>query len=289
MKDGIADAVVVDDGSDVVESGRIADVVMQYGMNECITFVQVAHGGAAAARNYGINLAKGDFIWCVDADDTILAESVQPLVDDLKAMSSDASLFHIGDMLAMHSAEETLPTPAIEPDKTMLCNPLQLVFPQGTIADHTTNIYRRSWLSEHPELRYPEDMQLLEDTVFALKVVEAATLCSTNSSYRFYVRHTYQPSSTSGAWAAERSSRFTVDICRFFRFLKDYADRHSDHPYVLRFYERYRYVYLRVMAVKGCAWSDIRQLMNIVGPVRSCQRPFYRLFTFICRTLRPKR
>ena len=167
--------------------------------------------------------------------------------------------------------------------------PLRHLRPRTSITDHTTNIIRRSWLAEHPELRYADDMSLLEDTVFSLGVVEAAGSCLCNDSYRFYCNRTYNASSTAGAWAEGRSRRFTVDICRFFRFLRQFAERHTQSENVQQFYERYRYVYLRVMAVKGCPWSDISSVMAIVGRVRWYQLPLYRLFTFLCRLLRSKR
>lgn len=278
LESGMAEIVAIDDGSDeplsVSGSG--------------IRLIRIEHRGAAAARNAGIDIAQGDFIWPVDADDTIVTECIQPLVNDLKTMPPDAALFHIGDMLTLSRPDGTLPSVEPQADRTRQCSPLQLLFPRSSIADHTTNIIRRQWLIEHPDIRYPEDMHLLEDTVFALNVVEEATLCCTNATYRHYVRQTYYPSSTEGAWSVQRSNRFTDDICRFFTFLKQYVKRHDDEE-IQRFYQRYRYVYLRVMAVKGCAWSDICRLMVIVGPVRRCQWPFYRLLAFICRTLRTKR
>ena len=286
---GTAEAVVVDDGSTDDEARRLDEIVARYEKSETVTLVRIAHSGAAAARNAALNYAKGEYVWFVDADDTILSAYAFPLVDDLRSMPPSVSFFHIGDMLTIDTPDGVPPNISPQASLTSQCLPLQLVFPRGSVADHTTNIIRRQWLEEHQDIRYPEDMQLLEDTVFALRVVEAATLCCYNSSYRLYVRHTYHSSLTAGAWSAQRSSCFTMDICRFFRFLKEYVGRHGDYVDVRRFYERYRYVYLRVMAVKGCPWNDICQLTDVVGAVRCHQRPFYRLLAFLCKILRRKR
>ena len=275
---GDAEVVAVDDGSEVP-------------LAECcdgVRIVRLSHRGAAAARNAGIDAALGDFLWFVDADDTVECDGIQCLLDDLRAVPDDVPLFHIGAMVAQRRPDAKNPPCRSDATSTRRCKPLQLVRPHSSITDHTTNIIRRSWLMQHPELRYPEDMSLLEDTVLCLRIAETAGSCLCNDSYSFYRHHTYYPSSTAGAWSTERSSAFTGDICRFFALLKEFAYRHSDTEAPL-FYNRMRYVYLRVMAVKGCPWGDIGRLMDVVGPVRRCQKPFYRLFAFLCRILRPKR
>ncbi|MBR4176268.1 MAG: glycosyltransferase [Bacteroidales bacterium] len=279
LEAGVAEAVAVDDGS---------EVPLRF---DCVglRIIRQQHRGAAAARNAGIAAAQGDFVWPVDADDVVLADGIQCLLDDLKSMPAEVPLFHIGAMVTQARRGERPAVASPDASLTRQCVPLSLLRPRTSITDHTTNIIRRSWLTEHPELRYADDMSLLEDTVFSLGVVEAAESCLCNDSYRFYCNRTYNVSSTAGAWAANRSRRFTADICRFFRFLRLFADRHSQSENVQQFYERYRYVYLRVMAVKGCPWSDISSLMDVVGRVRWYQLPLYRLFACLCRLLRSKR
>ncbi len=278
LSGGVAEIVAVDDGS-------LQPLAMTA---EGLRIVRIEHRGAAAARNTGIDNAIGEFLWFVDADDAVDTEGIGALIDDLKAMPADVSFFHIGDIVAQNSPDEVAQPCRPDASSTRRYNPIMLVRPHGSIADHTTNIIRRSWLAEHTELRYPEEMSLLEDTGFSLRVVEAASGCLCNDTYRFYRRRTYHPSLTAGAWSVRRSALFTTDICLFFTFLKDYADRHTDSA-VPQFYVRMRYVYLRVMAVKGCPWTDLERTMSVVGPVHRCPMPVYRLFACLCRTLRPKR
>ncbi|MBP5190826.1 MAG: glycosyltransferase [Bacteroidales bacterium] len=276
---GKAEVVVVDDGSDIPPSeGR------------GIRLVRRPHCGAAAARNAGIEAAQGKYLWFVDADDVICTDGIECLIDDLESLPDDLQFFHIGAMMTQEDEKTPVNNhpSTINPQLTTSKSPLSLVVPHGSVTDHTTNIIRGSWLKEHPELRYPEYMSLLEDTVFCLNVVEAAERCLCNDSYHFYVRRVYHPSSTSGPWSAGRSSRFTDDICSFFTFLRNYADRHTDST-VPAFYDRMRYVYLRVVAVKGCPYSDLQRLMEIVGKPRKCPLFIYRFIAFLCRTLRPKR
>ena len=50
--------------------------------------------GAAAARNYGLKIAKGEYIWFVDADDTIRADAIAKLLS--KAAETSADMVMLG-------------------------------------------------------------------------------------------------------------------------------------------------------------------------------------------------
>ena len=275
LDEGIADVVAVDDGSDmplVVDS-------------EGVVVLHLPHRGVAAARNAGLLAATGDFVWFVDADDSIDTDGIDLLVDDLKKMPDDVPFFHIGRMATVKRTGKYEECGNPDGSRTEDCVPLNLLRPRCSIVDHTTNIVRRTWLQEHGDLRYPEGMSLLEDTVLSLSVIEAAGRCFANSTYRFYRHHIYRASATAGAWSAERSRRFTVDICRFFGFLGEYCKKH-DAEAIMAFYERYRYVYLRVVAVKGCPTDDLKRVLDCLGPLRRCPRWVYMVFAFMCRLFR---
>lgn len=50
--------------------------------------------GAAAVRNYGVSKANGEYIWFIDADDTIAENSIKLLID--KALKSKADIVMMG-------------------------------------------------------------------------------------------------------------------------------------------------------------------------------------------------
>ncbi|MEH1931338.1 glycosyltransferase family 2 protein [Nostoc sp.] len=62
--------IVVDDGS----TDNTHELIKPY--LSCICFIQQKHGGLASARNAGLQLAKGDFIALLDADDLWLPEKL---------------------------------------------------------------------------------------------------------------------------------------------------------------------------------------------------------------------
>ena len=71
------EVLLVDDGSPD-KSGEICD---EYAAKyDCIRVKHISNGGAAVARNRGIDMAKGEFIMFVDSDDTIESDMLAELV-----------------------------------------------------------------------------------------------------------------------------------------------------------------------------------------------------------------
>ncbi|MBR5657545.1 MAG: glycosyltransferase [Prevotella sp.] len=68
LDEGIYEVVVIDDGS--IDNG--VEIVKVYAeKHKNLRLLQQANQGASAARNRGIEAAKGEYIWFVDADDRI--------------------------------------------------------------------------------------------------------------------------------------------------------------------------------------------------------------------------
>jgi glycosyltransferase involved in cell wall biosynthesis len=64
--------IVVDDGS----RDRTADVARRFASNE-VKVVSMENKGAAAARNYAMQLSQGDYIQWLDADDLLLPDKIE--------------------------------------------------------------------------------------------------------------------------------------------------------------------------------------------------------------------
>src|SRR5512146_3219762 len=65
------EVIVVDDGS----TDHTLDVLAPY--RERIRLVQLPHGGPCIARNAGLDLARGEFVMFLDADDIIEPDKVE--------------------------------------------------------------------------------------------------------------------------------------------------------------------------------------------------------------------
>ena len=71
--------IVVDDGSDISPTNAL----MQYG--EDIIYVRQKHSGLSAARNMGINMARGRYLQFVDGDDRLMTEPYNHCLDLLRS------------------------------------------------------------------------------------------------------------------------------------------------------------------------------------------------------------
>ena len=83
-KDG--EILTIDNGS----TDDSAKILKDYQKNnKSIRVLHCNTPGAAAVRNYGAKNAKGDYIWFVDADDTVTDDSVSLLLDKAKETKAD--------------------------------------------------------------------------------------------------------------------------------------------------------------------------------------------------------
>ena len=83
------EVILVDDGSSDT-SGRICD---DYSWKDSrVRVVHQKNGGVSRARNAGIDLANGEFISFIDADDTIRSNHFHALYSLLEQSNSDISI-----------------------------------------------------------------------------------------------------------------------------------------------------------------------------------------------------
>ncbi|MEO1144456.1 MAG: glycosyltransferase family A protein [Cyanobacteria bacterium J06638_22] len=83
--------LVIDDGS----SDRTAEIAQTYSERDSrITLIQQPNGGVAAARNSGIQQAKGEFIAPVDADDVWHPEAVALMVQRFDTASEETGVVY---------------------------------------------------------------------------------------------------------------------------------------------------------------------------------------------------
>ncbi len=240
--------VVVDDGSD--------DAVT-VSREEGVRLIRQPHGGASVARNAGIDVASGRFVWFFDADDCVDPDAFAALLSALRALPDDAELFHTGPM-----REVADNTNHLEPTGTTVQSSVaEILVPRSGCLDHTTYLISRTLLQCRPELRYPEGRSLLEDSLFVLRLLDAALVVYVNERLRPYLRKTSRHSVTAGSWSREQCRRWLPDIEAFFTAFAAFGVRHPDYQ-LKDLYNRYCYLYLRVLAVKGCPWTLLRDFRD---------------------------
>lgn len=248
---GDVQLVVVDDGSNPQQASAVGEVVKEIG-EKSVVLIRAEHRGAAAARNVGIAHAEGRFLWFVDADDTVNTAHFKALLQTLAALPAEVQLFHTGNYHTMTRPDATPLLASPKPDALRPATLAMVLLPQSGCLDMFTWLVATEWLRANPMLRFPEEHSLLEDSMLVLRMLDSAAVMMENSTLTPYLHHVYAASTTSGAWSPQCCADRMVDIIAFFDAFRTFVLWHSSLAGLRALYERYCYVYLRVMAVKGC-------------------------------------
>ena len=84
------ECIIVDDGS----TDNSATIAKEYvAKDQRIKYFQQNNAGPSQARNYGLQLAKGRYIQFLDADDVLLKERFQVLIESAEKLGTNAILF----------------------------------------------------------------------------------------------------------------------------------------------------------------------------------------------------
>ena len=87
------EVIIIDDGSHDDYAEKITSSFRDH-TDIPIKFLKKENGGPSSARNFGINIAKGEFIAFVDADDELLIDSIEWRQKKLESVGKDyASVF----------------------------------------------------------------------------------------------------------------------------------------------------------------------------------------------------
>lgn len=177
----------------LVENGskdRSWEICQEYAeKNKAIKAVQMETAGVSKARNYGISLAKGDWITFLDSDDCIDPSIVQ-MAGKLKDNSDiDVVLFRYSYLNEVNSNETSVSEGLIHVDSDLLRRgALEFSKYEKQILEYSTldnmsiwtcwgKLYKKSLLDDK-KIRFPERLFLSEDTAFVFQVY-----CSTEKIY----------------------------------------------------------------------------------------------------------
>lgn len=160
--------LLIDDGS-TDGSGDICDEYAE----KYPDFIRVFHksnGGQATARNYGIRMARGEYIGFADSDDYVDVTMFEKLYNLARAQDADLTECHYHSMLELPSEDGSFPK-------------YREIGTRGTIRAHEdvrelfrnpqvspwNKLYRRSVLVDN-DVFFPEGM-IYEDTAFYIKAL----------------------------------------------------------------------------------------------------------------------
>ena len=187
--------LLVEDGSPD-DTGRVCDELAA--ADQRITALHRPNGGAGAARNTGLDAARGDWVLFLDADDELLPGLWTALgsLDADAAGKADMILFN----LCRASGGDTtgVVAPGFYPALPALGSALSpLLFESGLLAAPYPKLFRRAGIGG---LRFDPRLQINEDVLFNLQFLQ-------NSSAIYCLHGVYYKQNDVGAGSLSRSLR----------------------------------------------------------------------------------
>lgn len=225
--------LIVDDGS-TDRTGKIADALAE--KDGRIIVIHQANGGAAAARNKGLEAAKGEFVAFLDSDDlwdkAFLEQTYTKMIvcggDFVYANTEERFVDgHTNFIGSIHPLEEKM--------DGFMSKTGEYQQPFTTIAV----LIRRSLIEKY-NIRFPVGMRFSEDTAFFLQVLSIAKTACVPKILAYYCRRV---DSTNGRPWTPREWESTVVI---FERIADFVERNYPEGMKafrkMRNYRTYRFV-----------------------------------------------
>ncbi|RYJ37834.1 Glycosyltransferase, group 2 family protein [Flavobacterium anhuiense] len=154
--------ILVNDGS-TDSSGKICD---NYSLNNsCIKVIHKTNSGTAGARNSGLKIAKGEYLWFVDGDDLIEKNSLT----DLQKLVETYNCIPVINFIKIDFKDDQLKNLKVgfpQIINSFVGNTKKT--PDGMPSSVCLSIYNRSFLLDK-DLRFEED-NFFEDEFFNLKL-----------------------------------------------------------------------------------------------------------------------
>lgn len=172
LKSGLSDLqiLIIDDGS-VDGTSLICDVLeTEY---TCIQSIHQENAGVSAARNRGIREATGDYIWFVDADDSIKEGSLLPAEEILQMQAPDMLIFGIEFVYShngtVYRTDELLPPLEGMASSADCSSMMYKLFECNSLSALWNRMIKRTVIRSMDTL-LREDMFLYEDLEYVLRL-----------------------------------------------------------------------------------------------------------------------
>ena len=239
--------ICINDGS----SDSSAEILAVYAQKHSnIRIITQPNSGVSVARNAGLDAARGEYIWFVDADDFIAANCLLALRTRAAECSADKLSF------GHYEFENALSEAELRQAATLTLKATT------TYLGHVVweSLYRRAFLERH-SLRFREGISYTEDGLFLLELGRhdpAAADC--DALLYFYRRN---PSSATRTLTPEARQKRTASAHRIANILADYA---IEDLHALQKQQAQHSAYIRVLM--PTVRSTVIQAAQLPGQMR---------------------
>ena len=159
------EVILIDDGS----PDKCGDICDEYAKsNENIKVIHKENAGVSVARNYGMDIAKGDYIIFVDGDDYVLKNSLIQIKDILKKEDADIYFFKYIRNDKKYEIEDNYKIIDIEDEKIKKIVISQYETIEGMcMGSPWGKVFKNKFLKDN-NLKYKEGIKKAQDRVFIL-------------------------------------------------------------------------------------------------------------------------
>lgn len=169
--------ICINDGS----KDKSEEVILQYKEKHSnIVYLYQENQGVSVARNLGLDAAKGEYVFFVDADDTLYANVLNEIFTRVKSDNLDLLYLKIEYFNKMHQKTGEF---KMDSDKVEILDGFN-----HQRRGYIFGIYRSKILTN---IRFKEGIVIGEDALFNLMVHSIAKRCSyfPSPSYKYYYRN----------------------------------------------------------------------------------------------------
>lgn len=164
--------LLVNDGS----PDKAAEIAAGYRKKDSrVRLLSQENRGVSAARNAGIDAARGRYLLFVDADDRLCKDAVETL---LTAAKAGAQVIHFAYIRQKGSLSQVVPSPVASEGVLSAGEIRDTVFPlllSGWSLNACWNNFYETRLLQEKGIRFPEGMALDEDFAFVCEVFASAS------------------------------------------------------------------------------------------------------------------
>lgn len=233
--------IVNDDSTDNSE-----DIIKKFcDKDNRFNYFKQTHKGVSSARNKGIELAKGEYIFFLDSDDIVAEDYFEKLYTNARKYNSDLVLTDAAAIGNLNINEIT------------------------TYCTHA-GFYRTKFLKQNPELRFPSNINLGEDEIFShIILTKQIKISKALNQWYFYRQRGTQATN----FFYNGNNNCFLIIKKQIEFLKDFYtknnlfDTHSLHlaryiiiqPFYAEFYYRSRIHFIE----RARTYSLIKDFYNL--------------------------
>lgn len=190
---------------------------------DCVKAFQQDNSGVSTARNYGLDLAQGDYIYFCDCDDILHPEILENLLRNMQntgAEISCCSYKNFTDILEWDKTGNSSTKVVCETDM------IRMILNNTSCLGYVWNkLFKREYIEKDIPLRFQENIVILEDEVFVLEYISRVhSMCISNEAlygYRSNENGAMQMEFNEGKLTSILGRERILDICKNQKCEKD--------------------------------------------------------------------